>query len=299
MATPVPQLSSPAFRDLVMAAPIMNIASAEGSGTITLTASESGTLYLADAVISANLSTAASAASPDVTNQVAITSAVINGAIELVRGRGNNVAPAGAFSFGRGTNQIPWPAILLKSGNTVAISLTSEALNAANLDCMFAAPFSPIRGNARASAPTPGGPATYAASVVAEVDTDADLSCAWTADEAGTLSLGSIQTRAYNDLASAGAAAGDWANGLSGVQIKTITLPSGDAVLIGAGTLAMPATYFAAGQRSYSFGKLGNVRVAAGDVITMTGVNLGSTTTNFSWGARFWPDASVGYSGCP
>ena len=282
-------------RDLIMAAPKGNIGSAGGTVTLTLTVSEPGVLHLPKMVISANQSTAANHASADVSRQVQMSSCLINGAVELIRGRGTLAAPVGAFAADRGMNQIPLPAPQLQAGDTVAIVINSESTNIDDVDVTFAAPFSP--SNVRSSMGEPRGSCVYASSVVDEVATDAAISCAWTADEAGIISLSGLQIRAFNDIGGS-AAVGAWENGLAGCVVTGIVDPQGNAILIGQNGPGVAATYFGAGYRRYVFGSLGSLRVAGGDVITVSGTNLGSSTVNFSWGSRFWPDKMTRFNGC-
>ena len=91
---------------------------------------------------------------------------------------------------------------------------------------------------------------------------------------------------------------GAWENGLAGCVITGITDPQGNAVLIGQNSPAVAASYFGAGYRRYTFGQLGALKVAAGDVVTIAGTNLGAATVNFSWGSRFYPDKMGTYNGC-
>jgi hypothetical protein len=283
-------------RQLVMAAPLDNIAGATESVTLTLTVSEPGQLILSNMVLAANLSTAASAPEASVLQTLALTSLELNGAIQYVRGRGTLVAPAGAFSAYRGTNQIPLPTVHVQAGDTLAATIESAAANAVDIDCQMAIPFIP--DNRRISANEPKSPSVYLASVVDTVAADGAISVSATVDESGILSLGSLQVRAYCDLAGAGAAAGDWIDGLAGVSFSALTLPTGNNIFLGQGTVGVPGTMFSAGQRSFSWFAGGAIRVSGGDQITLTGTNFGADQIHTSFGFRFYPDKMTDYSGC-
>tara|TARA_R110002020_G_scaffold318416_5_gene534100 strand:+ start:354 stop:1229 length:876 start_codon:yes stop_codon:yes gene_type:complete len=283
-------------RQLVMASPLGNIANAGESVTLTMTISEPGQVILSNLVLSANLSTAASAPEAGVLGQLALTSLELNGAIQYIRGRGSLAAPAGAFSAYRGTNQISLPTVHVQAGDTIAATLTSEATNADNIDCQMACAFIP--DNKRISALEPDAPSVYLASVVDEVASDNDISVSVTVDESGILHLGSLQVRAYCDLAAAGAGAGDWFDGLSGVSFSSFTLPTGNNIFLGQGTVGVPGTMFGAGQRYYSWFAGGAIRVSGGDQLTLSGKNYGADTVNTSFGMRFYPDKMTDYSGC-
>ena len=288
--------SNPLNRQLVMASPLGNIAAAGGSVTLTMTVSEPGQLILSNLVLSANLSTAASAPEAGVLGQMALTSLELNGAIQYIRGRGELAAPAGAFSAYRGTNQISLPTVHVQAGDTIAAILTSEAAEADDIDCQMACAFVP--DNKRISAIEPDSPSVYLASVVDEVAANNAISVAVTVDESGILSLGSLQVRAYCDLAAAGAGAGDWMDGLSGVSFSSFTLPTGNNIFLGQNTVGVPGTMFAAGQRQYSWFAGGAIRVSGGDQLTLAGTNFGADQINTSFGMRFYPDKMTDYNGC-
>lgn len=283
-------------RQLVMASPLGNIADAGGNVTLTMTISEPGALLLNKLVLSANLSTAASAPEAGVIEQLSLSSLELNGAIQYVRGRGSLAAPAGAFSPYRGTNQIPLPTVQVQAGDTLTATLVSESVNATDIDCQMACAFIPT--NKRISTPEPNGPSVYLSSVVDEVAADGDISVTTTVDESGVLSLGSLQVRGYCDLAAAGAAAGDWIDGLSGISFSSCTLPNGNNIFLGQGTVGVPGAMFGAGLRKFSWFEGGAIRVSGGDQITLTGTNYGATQINTSFGFRFYPDKMTSFDGC-
>ena len=282
-------------RELIMCSPTGSI-STGSTATLTMTISEPGRLRLSNLVLSAAFGTAASAASPNIIDQLNMSSALVNGAIELVRGRGSVVAPAGAFSAYRGVNNIPLPDIHVQAGDTFAVTLGSESTNSGAIDCSMSCEFSP--DNVRESVMEPARAAVYAGSDVVELDAGGAGSATFTADEAGTFSLASMQFRAYLDLAAAGAAAGDWANGESQCEISSIQLPTGNELLLGQGSNVCNGSYFAAGRRSYSWYEGGAIRLSGGDTIVYTLTNTGADTLNASFGGRFYPDKFRGYDGC-
>ena len=286
---------NPNHRQLVMASPFENISAVGGSATLTCTVSEPGQVILSNMVLDANLSTAiAGASSPGVLEQLSLSSLELNGAIQYIRGRGALAAPAGAFSAYRGTNQIPLPTVHVQAGDTIAATLTSETLLADDVDCQMAFPFIP--DNVRISTPSPGGPSVYLASVIDEVAGGGGaISVATTVDESGILSLGSLQLRAFNDL---DAAAGAWEDGIAGLSFSSFTLPTGNNVFLGQGTVGVPGSMFAAGKRVFSWFDGGNIRVSGGDQLTLTGTNEGAKQANISFGLRFYPDKMTNYSGC-
>ena len=284
-------------RDLIMCSPTGSVGVGDAT-TITMTISEPGKLKLSNLVLSAGFNTAVSASSANCIDQLNISSALINGAIELIRGRNTLAAPAGAFSAYRGIRSaIGLPDIHVQAGDTFAVTLGSESTNTGAINISMACAFSP--DNVRESTPEPRGPSVYASSVVDQIAANTDGgSAAWTADESGILSLTSMQFRGYIDLAAAGAAAGDWADCTVYGEISALTLPSGNALVLGQGTPILNGTFFGAGQRSYSWFQGGAVRVSGGDQITYTINNTGPDAANFSWGARFYPDKFRGYDGC-
>ena len=283
-------------RQLIMGSPEAG-GDAGSNNTFTITASEPGILHADSLVLQVGYSVATNTPSPGFVDYGAITSILAYNAIELVRGRNTVVAPSGALSAYRGINALRLGDWKMQAGDTFALTFDDDSVNGNAYRGSIAAAFTPAMR--RGGVEEPGGPSTYAASPIADIAADGVGTCTLTFDEDGIFSLGSIQSRVQMDLASDGAAAtGPWIDGSPVTQITSITLPTGNAVIIGQNTAVCPSTYLAAGLRSYSFAALGAITVSAGDTLAIaydnTNTELG---VEASFGGRFYPAAPVARSG--
>jgi len=283
-------------RELIMCSPTGTVG-VGSTGTVTLTVSEPGRLMLSRLVVSASYATATSAATIAAIDTLNISSLQINGAEQLIRGRNSLAAPAGAFSAYRGINNIGLPDVMMNASDTLTIVCGSEATQTGAIDFSMAAAFQP--SNIRLSVDQPGGTAYYAASTVAEIAANtAGGTATWTADESGVVALGSLQYRSSLDLASAGGAAGDWADADMSSEISSIKLPTGNALVIGQNTPVLNGSYLAAGKRSYTWFNGGAIRCNGGDTIVFTINNAAPDVANTSFGFRFYPDIRPTFDGC-
>ena len=283
-------------RQLVMASPAGGAAAA-GNTTYTITASEPGVLHTDTLCIGAGWVTGVNSPSPDMVPWNGVTSILAYNAIELVRGRNTVVVPSGAFSAYRGLNSIRLGDWKMQAGDTFAVTFDDDSTNGAAYVGSIAAAFSPAMS--RGGVLEPDGPCTYAGSPIASPSTGATGSCVLTFDEDGIFALSSLTSRVQLALGDSGSAGvGQWVDGNAITDITGITLPSGNALIIGQNTPVCPASFFAAGLRNYSFAKLGAIPVSAGDTITI-GYDLNQTqeAAVISWGGRFYPNSPVTRAG--
>jgi hypothetical protein len=287
-------LSNPLARQILLGAP-KGAMSAEAGGTpgqvkLTITANEPGTMHLDTMVLSAGAG-AAQNAPFTLIDAFTVSSALVYGSIELVRGRNSPNVPAGAFSGYRGTNQITWGDWPVQAGDTFAVTLDNNIAEANASDCTLSCAFSPT--NQRMGVLQPGGPCTYAGSPLSDTAASADGSCVITFDEAGVFSLSSLQMVAgLNLTADAAAGVGQFIDGASTILITDIELPTGNKLLVGNGTNApvMSGESFAAAHRSYSWAELGSIAVSSSDTITVSYSNINSSAAaTVSIGGRFYP----------
>ena len=282
---------------IIMASPTGTI-SAGGETTLTTTISEPGVYHLSNMVVGVcQGDTALGTDNPSLVDSLNISSISINGSQELIRGRNSVVAPLGAFSPYRQLNNNYLPDIPVSSGNTIAITIGSEAAETGTLDASFAAAFSPNNQRDRVLAPAPAMsnlemPCTYAGSVVLQLDAGASgQSVSLTFDEAGIFDLTSLQARGVCDLTATPALTDLW-DGLPFVEIGQILLPNGNDIVVGQNSAVLSGPYLASGTRGFSWAQLGAIFVNGGDTVTFNAVaNTGQDTVNFSFGGRFWPGA--------
>lgn len=283
-------------RQLIMGSP-ENGGDAGANTTYTITASEPGVLHLDSLVLQIGYVEATNTPSPDLTPFGSITSMLVYNAIELLRGRNTPVGPAGALSGYRGINALRMGDWKVQAGDTFALTFDDDSVNGNSTRGSIAAAFSPAMRRGGVAEPT--GPSTYAASPVVDLAAGGVGTATLTFDEDGVFSLSSIQSRVMMDLVADGAAAtGPWIDASPITQITSITLPTGNAVVIGQNTPVCPATFFSAGLRSYSFAELGAISVSAGDTLAIAydydDTDVGATA---SFGGRFYPAAPVARGG--
>jgi len=285
-------MALPTDRDIILGSP-ENGGAAGAAVTYTITASEPGIFHADSLVLQVGYVEATNTPTPDLTPYGSVTSILAYNAIELIRGRNTPSAPSGAFSGYRGINSLRLGDWKMQAGDTFAVTFTDDSVNGNATRGSVAGGFTPSMS--RGGVLEPQGNATYASSPVTDLAAGAAGTCVLTFDEDGIFALNSLQSRVLIDLVADGAAAvGPWDDGSAITQITGITLPSGNAVVIGANSGVCPATMFAAGLRSYSFANLGAISVSAGDTITVAydydNTDVGA---NVSFGGRFYPRQAV------
>tara|TARA_R100001594_G_scaffold139345_1_gene183688 strand:+ start:165 stop:1022 length:858 start_codon:yes stop_codon:yes gene_type:complete len=265
--------------------------------TYTLTASEPGVIHLDTLCLGIGSATGINAPGADYVRTGVVTSILAYNSIEMIRGRGDVIAPSGAFSAYRGINAIRLGDYKMQAGDTIAVTYQDDGTNTAAYVGSWAAAFTPAMS--RGGVPEPLGRSLYSASTVLDLAAGAAGNCTMTFDEDGIFSLSSLQSRVLLDLASAAAAGtGQWIDGSTICDITGITLPSRNNMLIGQNTPVAPASMFSAGYRSYSFESgetgFGAIPVSAGDTIVI-GYDLNNTDVgaSVSFGGRFYPAAGV------
>jgi len=283
-------------RQLVMASPSGGGA-AGANTTFTITCSEPGILHADGLVLGSAASSGINTPSADLVPTGAVTSVLAYNAIELVRGRNTVTVPSGAFSAYRGINSVRLGDWKMQAGDTFAVTFDEDGDETAAYLGSIAAPFSPAMS--RGGVPEPNTPCTYAGSPVLDLSADGQGNATLTFDEDGIFSLASLQSRVMLDLtAAAGAAVGPWIDGSVICDITGITLPSGNALIIGQNTPACPAAFFASAYRKYSFADLGSIPVSAGDTIVVSYDNNETQEGAVaSFGGRFYPAAPVARAG--
>ena len=279
-------------RQLLIASPKQ--AGTAGAGvTLTMTASEPGIVRLDTLCIGAGQKTKVNASTNDLVPWGNVSSILVYNAIELVRGRNTPVPPSGSFSAYRGMNAIRLGDWSVAPGDTIAVSFNDDGDNTSDYEAQIGAAFTPK--NMRGGVLEPDGPCTYAGSPVADIAADGQGTCTLTFDEDGIFALSSIQSRIFLDLAAvAGVTSGQWSDASAACAITAITLPSGNAVLIGQNTPALPSQMLAAAERKMTFSKLGAIAVSAGDTVAVTYDNNATDEgVVASFGGRFYPASPV------
>ena len=277
-------------RQFIMGSPIGVIAggAANSEQTVTITASEPGVLHLDTLVLQCGQNAASAIPSASVISNFVVTSILAYNAIEMVRGRNTPNPPAGAFWGYRGTNPIRLGDWNLQAGDTVAVTVEAQTaganLQASTLSAQAA--FTPTM--VRQGVPEPAGPCTYAASPTANPAAGAAANATITFDENGIFSLESINAVVMAEPIAA-AAAGAWIDGSAQSTLTALTLPNGNALILGQNDPVLSVESIAAGYRSYSFGKLGAIPVSAGDTIVATFDNASAVAHAVSFGGRFYP----------
>ena len=286
--------ANPLARQIILGAPkgaqAVEAGGVPGQVTLTITANEPGTMHLDTLVISAGATTKQNAPF-SLVEAFTVSSALVYGSIELVRGRNSPNVPAGAFAGYRGTNQITWGDWPVQAGDTFAVTLDNNIANALASDCTLSCAFSPT--NQRMGVLQPGGPCTYAGSPLSDTAVGAADKCTITFDEAGVFSLASLQLIAGFDLEASGAAGeGQFVDAASNILITDIELPTGNKLLVGNGTNApvMSGESFAAAHRSYSWAQLGSIAVSSSDTVAISYTNANAShAATVSVGGRVYP----------
>jgi hypothetical protein len=278
-------------RQIIMASPTGTLS--EGTTVdLTTTISEPGIYHMSRLVLSVAAGNEA-LGSPDVylLDDLNVSSLTVNGSIEYIRGRNSVVAPAGAFSAYRGLQNLPLPDLQVNSGDTIAVTIGSEAANTGTLDASMACAFSPKarRGGVNEPAPHSTALCTYAGSTVTQLAAGATGSITMTFDEAGIFSLQSMQARGVNDLTGTPALTDYW-DGLPFLEIGAIQLPNGNDIVVGQNSAVLNGSFLASSRRKYTWADLGAIPVNGGDTLVFSScTNSGPDVTNFSFGGRFWP----------
>jgi len=278
-------------RQFIMGSPTATLALAAGSTqTVTITASEPGTLHADTLVVQAGQDGPTAIPSAGIIQNLQVVSILAYNAIEMIRGRNTPSAPAGAFWAYRGVNSIRLGDWDVQAGDTFAIEVVNESAAAHLLTTTLSAQCAFTPRMVRKGIPEPAGPCTFASSPNVVVAAGGASAATITFDENGAFNLSSLSTCVMAEPIVA-AAMGEWIDGSAMATIDSLTLPNSNSLILGQNTPVISVESLAAGYRKYSFADLGTIPVSAGDTIVanFNSNNAANEDLAVSIGGRFYP----------
>lgn len=278
------------MREFLLGSPLVNPNSGGGPQIAQITASENGVVHM-DRL---QLGTVATNAQPgysgfDLTEITEVTSLLVNGSIELIRGRNNPGAPGAAFSPRRETPVIALGDWSFGTGDTVALSgqIQGTGINAA---MSVAAPFSPRNQRLGYTGVIPAVRQTFAAAQPQFINPGAQNPVTITFDQDGVADLNSLVAQCgYNQVA-AGTTPYEM---LASSYVNQITLPSGDQLILGQGVFGVSSLIFSA-TRAGNWWSPGFEWVSAGSTIVVQMSNQGTQPGSYTVGCPFFPSSKDG-----
>lgn len=275
------------MREFLLASPLSPALNAGAAASIsTITASENGVVHLDRLLMgAAAVNEQAGYDSNDLNSAVLVNGLLVNGSIELIRGRNAPGAPGGVFSPKRQRPVISLGDWTFGTGDTVA--MTAQITNAgANGVLATCAPFSPRNQRLGYTGPIPAVRETYAGSpVVAVAGGGGVANLVITFDADGVADLSSLFVRCAPGPKGAG---GNDYSDLGGAYVTQITLPSGDQLILGQAQFGVPAAIFAP-YRSGNWWTPGLEYVSAGSTVTVAVNQAALQGASFSAGLPFYP----------
>lgn len=269
-----------------MASPLTT--GATGLLAATLQAATSGDADLDRLLMVAAPVTIAAGLPLDLLPILRVRSLLVQSELEMIRGSGTVSGPGGSFSPLRLYSPIQLGRQAMESKDV--IDLSAFAAPGVNWGLSFAVPFVPSsKARARASRfVQPGTPHRYVASTEASAVPTGTITM--TFDASGVVDLDSLQL-----LGTCTPPVDNFGQELLAATVLTsITLPTGDQLILGSGgTPAVPANTFAFG-RDRNWVHFGQFQVSNGEAITIGYNYFGDAAVAgeiFSAGCRFYPSA--------
>ena len=276
-----------ANREFLMASPLSGGLNTGVPQVSTITASENGVAHLDRLLVGA-------ASTVDVVGyngydlglNMEVQSLLINGSIELIRGRNAPASPGSIFSPARVRPIVSLGDWTFGTGDTVA--LTGQVAGAGILgNLTTAVPFSPRNVRLGYTGVPPASRATFAGSPAVAIAGGAALNVTVTFDQDGIADLDSmIVSGGPNPSAVAGASISH--DALTGAYVTQITLPSGDQIILGQAQFGAAASIFSATRPGNWFSP-GQEWVSAGSQIVFNIANVAAQGCSFQVGMPFYP----------
>jgi hypothetical protein len=290
-------------KEAIMGSPQATITAAAGDATATLTVSEPGILSLRRMVVSVSQDGALANAPMNALVSASVVALEIDGSIALLRGRNTPAGPAGWFAPTRPDHFVELPDIHVNAGQTVALTLNAANLVGLDGDFSFGCPFFPDRYRGTAPYVIPkGGTQVAMASPTAAVADNTDVPLTMTIDTPGLLDLSKLWLGATIDV-TANVDAQDGARADLWGYITQLTLPSGENIVLGQGTV-LASSGLVSQNRQINFVKLPVVKVVPGETIVLGFQQDSGVAGDARFGAPLYPTAggrggvNVGPGGC-
>lgn len=275
------------MREFLLASPLSPALNAGAAPSVsTITASENGVVHLDRLLVgAAAVNEQAGYDTNDLNAAMQVDGLLINGSIELIRGRNAPGAPGGVFSPERQRPVISLGDWVFGTGDTVAMTaqITNPGTNGVLATC---APFSPRNKRLGYTGPVPAVRETYAGSPVVGIGGGGGAgNLVITFDQDGVCDLSSLFVSCAPNPKGAG---GNNYSDLTGCYVTQITLPSGDQLILGQAQFGVPAAIFSAA-RTGNWWSPGLEWVSAGSTVVV-GVNQAAAQpANFAAGLPFYP----------
>jgi hypothetical protein len=276
--------------ELIAASPVAAALDTDADEVVTITISENGVLDLGRLQLwAAENSDIVGYSSHDLSECAQVSSILINGSTELVRGRNTAAPPASVFSPYRAQRFLDLGQWAFSTGDTVAFTLQVQGTNVTG-DCTFAAPFSPRNVREGYIGPMPASKMAYAGSPVSEIAASATANLTCTFDEDGVVDLDSLVIRAMDDQAATGEYGPE---SLSSLLVTQITTPGNQQLIVGQAPGGISGATFRA-TRNGNWLSMGRLAVSAGSTLILGVDNNSVDVKNTSFGVAYWPGDGKG-----
>ena len=288
-------------REVLVSSPLQATADSGTGFVCTITFNEPGVVDLDRMIVQVAAAAGATAgisqSAHELTRISRVTSMLLNGSEQFVKGRNTPSAPAIVFHRRRADNFVRFGRIRVSSNDTLAVTIIFIQ-TAVTSNASIAVPLVPDRFAGQTEYNFPRGPERYVGSpevVGGDIDGTA-LALTITFDTDGWIDLGRLVVRASALTAYDNTTADGWdaseGNNLP-IFIRSAILRSDYQMIVGAGTPIAPNVFDA--ERRMRLVDLGAHRVTAGDALVVNVALYEETTTqldNFSasMGVPILPD---------
>ena len=271
--------------ELIAASPV-GTPSTGGSTTLTVTMSENGVASLGRTqFFCADNLDLIGYSNRDLTECCEVTSILINGSTELLRGRNNPSAPSGVFSPMRNHRFLDLGDWAFSTGDTVAFTVTMGGTNLAS-EATMAFPFMPRNIREGYIGPMPQSKMSYAGSPTsANIAASGAVDLTITFDQDGVVNLDDLVVYSINNQAATGEYGPE---ALSSLLVTQITLPSNQQIVVGQAPGGVAGASFRA-TRNGNWFSLGRLFVSAGSQLVVGVDNASVDIADASCGIPFWP----------
>jgi hypothetical protein len=270
---------------LIAASPVAAALDTDADEVVTITISENGVLDLGRLQFwAAENSDIVGYSSHDLSECAQVTSILINGSTELIRGRNTAAPPASVFSPYRAQRFLDLGEWAFSTGDTVAFTIQVQGTNITG-DCTFAAPFMPRNIREGYVGPMPTSKMQYTGSPVSEIAASATANLTATFDADGVVDLDGICFRAMDDQAATGEYGPE---SLSSLLVTQITTPGNQQLIVGQAPGGISGATFRA-TRNGNWVHLGKLWVSAGSTLVCGVDNNSVDVKNASFGLPYWP----------
>ena len=262
-----------------------------GPSQTTIAASENGVVHLDRLQIGAVASSEQVGYSGfDLTEMLEVNNLLVNGSIELIRGRNNPGAPGSVFSPLRDTPVINLGDWAFGTGDTVAMNAQIQGTGPINGAFTIAAPFTPRNKRLGYTGAIPAVRQTYAGAQAQGIGPGGNAPVTITFDQDGVADLNSLVVSCGYDALVNGVT--PYAQ-LASSFVQQITLPSGDQLILGQGVFGVSSLIFSA-TRAGNWWSPGFEFVSAGSQIQILVTNQGTQNGSYTAGMPFYPSSKGG-----